>query len=86
MEIRYSSNFDKKLENLAKKRPEILKKVDQKLKMLLMDRRHPSLRLHKIGSKHDSWSVSVDMGLRVLFIYKEYGILMVDIGSHDEVY
>jgi len=86
MIIKYSNNFSRKLEKLIKKDSLIKKKLDGKLKLFVTNPRHPSLRLHKIETKEDAWSISIDTKLRVLFIYRNYGILMVDIGSHDEVY
>jgi hypothetical protein len=71
MTIKYSDNFYKKI---------------GKLKIFVTNPRHPGLRLHKIGAKEDAWSISVDLKLRILFVYRSYGILLVDIGTHDEVY
>lgn len=86
MIIRQSKHFVTRLKKLKKKDSSIEIKVDKKLKLLVVDRRHPSLRLHKIDSKYDSWSINVDMDLRILFAFREYGILLVDIGNHNEVY
>lgn len=33
-----------------------------------------------------SWSLSIDNDLRILFVYRDYGVLLVDLGGHDEVY
>jgi toxin HigB-1 len=86
MIIKLSTYFAKKLDKLKRRNRLIEKKIDSKLKILTTNPRHPSLRLHKIESGENSWSVSVDTDLRILFVYREYGILLVDIGGHDEVY
>lgn len=86
MVIKYSSSFATKLERLKKKNSRLAGKVGDKLRILMVNPRHPSLRLHKISGKYEAWSISVDMSLRVLFVYTEYGILLVDIGTHEEVY
>jgi mRNA-degrading endonuclease YafQ of YafQ-DinJ toxin-antitoxin module len=86
MIIKYSSNFCKRFEKLKKSNPGIKSHIDKKLKLLAVNPRYPGLRLHKIESQENSWSISVDLDLRILFVYRDYGILLVDIGTHDEVY
>jgi len=54
---------------------------------MLRNPNHNSLRLHKINAKGEqAWSISVDMKIRILFVYEKDGIVLVDIGTHDEVY
>lgn len=86
MEIKYTKKFEYKYEKLKKKDSLIKKRIDRKLKLLTTNPRQPSLRLHKINSQYESWSISIDMDLRILFVYRKYGILLIDIGGHDEVY
>ena len=87
MKIKQALVFVRKLEKLCKRDAVIRKKVGTKLKLFLINQNHPSLRLHKItASRDEAWSLSVDMRLSIVFIYMEYGILLLDIGSHDEVY
>ncbi|MEQ8169723.1 MAG: type II toxin-antitoxin system mRNA interferase toxin, RelE/StbE family [Candidatus Eremiobacterota bacterium] len=47
-----------------------------------------SLRTHKLtGNLVDSWAFSVDYDCRVIFKFlSEDKVLLIDIGSHDEVY
>jgi mRNA-degrading endonuclease YafQ of YafQ-DinJ toxin-antitoxin module len=86
MEIKTSSGFEEKVEKLCRKNKPLGRLIDQKLRILSVFPKHPSLRLHKIESKFDAWSISVNPKLRILFVYRSYGILLVDIGSHDQVY
>lgn len=87
MTIHETSNFFKKLERLAKRNSDLRLKIDKKLQLLVTDSRSNSLRLHKINSRQkEVWSVSVDMKLRILFSYVDDGILLINIGGHDEVY
>jgi mRNA-degrading endonuclease YafQ of YafQ-DinJ toxin-antitoxin module len=86
MTIEHSDKFSKKLDKLKKRDKLIENKIKQKLKYLLCDPKHPSLRLHKLKGERDFWSISIDTDLRVLFIYQDWGILLIDIGGHDEVY
>lgn len=87
MVIKQSPDFVKKFNKLINKNSRLKIKIESKLKLFLFDKNHNSLRLHKIKSDgFDTWSISVDMGLRILFVYRYYGILLINIGSHDEVY
>lgn len=81
---RFSKNFSKLCKSREKKFKSL---VEEKIEVLLVNPRHKSLRLHKINLKGDqAWSISVDMKIRVLFVYSDNGIILVNIGIHDEVY
>jgi len=81
---RFYKNFSK-LCKTREKRFQIV--IEKKIELLLIDPNHKSLRLHKVNTKGDqSWSISIDMKIRVLFIYEKDGIVLVNIGTHDEVY
>jgi len=87
MIIRSTSNFEKKVRKLKTKDESLKKRIDSKLKVLLQNPKHPSLRIHKLVSiRHEAWSISVNMQLRILFVYRDYGVLLIDISGHDEVY
>ena len=87
MIIKQSPDFIKKLNKLTNKNSQLEIKIESKLKLFLLNQDHNSLRLHKIKSKAiDMWSISIDMNLRIMFMYRDYGVLLVDIGGHDEVY
>ncbi len=80
---RFSKNFLK----LFKRQRKIKILVEKKIELFLLDPNHNSLRLHKVSVDGDeAWSISIDMKIRVLFIYEENGIVLVNIGGHDEVY
>ena len=87
MQIKSTEIFDKKYEKIYRANSKIGSSVDAKVSLLLENPRHPSLRLHKITRAGiGAWSISVNMKLRLIFVYRDYGILLVDIGDHDEVY
>ena len=87
MVIKQSPDFVKKFNKLTNRNSRLEAKIESKLKLFLLNKNHNSLRLHKIKSGGvDMWSISVDMGLRIMFVYRDYGILLITIGSHDEVY
>lgn len=72
-----------------KKHPELFEKYSKTIVLLEANPYHPSLRLHKLkGNLKDYHSVSIDMNYRVVieFIIKDYMIIPISIGSHEEVY
>lgn len=81
---RFARNFAK----LCKTRDKKFKKiVEEKITLFTLSPNHNSLRLHKINLRGDqAWSISIDMKTRILFVYEDDGIILADIGSHDEVY
>ncbi len=87
MKIFVTSYFEKKYKKLVKKDASLKETIDSKITIFKTNRLHPSLRLHKLTSKDiESWSISIKDNLRIIFQYVEEGILLTDIGSHDEVY
>lgn len=87
MKVFPSSYFLKKSKKLFKKRPELKNKVEQKLKILEIIPNHPTLKLHKLkGEIQECWGITIEKNLRITFVYTLEGIILVSIGSHDEVY
>jgi addiction module RelE/StbE family toxin len=87
MNCSFTSSVQKKIRKLAKRHPELVSKFDIRLSILQRNPRHASLRLHKLeGSEHQTWSISITESLRALFVYVDDGILIVDVGTHDDVY
>jgi addiction module RelE/StbE family toxin len=85
------------LSDLLKKSPRkihnYIDKITNSLRLLANDPFTPSLKSHKLGGDlADLWSCSVAYDCRIIFRFSEEGqllevvILLVDIGSHDEVY
>jgi len=84
-----TKNYAKKLRKFLKKHPNTFSKYEKTIFLLESNPFHPSLRLHKLqGSLNEYHSVSIDMDYRILidFIIIDEQIVLIDIGSHDEVY
>ena len=67
--------------------------IEQTLFQLVEDPFHPSLRTHKLkGDLGEVWSCSIDYSYRILFEFVndtqngEEVILLLNLGTHDEVY
>lgn len=87
MTILFRPSIQKKITKLLRKHPHLLTRLDEAFSFLTVRPPNPSLRLHKLQHRRPpTWSVSVTEDIRVLFVYVEEGILIVDIGPHDEVY
>lgn len=84
--ITFSENFQKKLKTIKRKNPSLLQKIKKQLLQFSKNPRHPSLRIHKLDGKlKNTWSMSVDMNIRILFI-DDVQYYFFDIGTHDQIY
>jgi addiction module RelE/StbE family toxin len=89
MEVSFSDSFKKAF----KKR---IKATDteslfwQKLDLFISDPFESKLKTHRLSGKlKDLWSFSLDYNLRVIFYFtkdKPKKAVLIDIGTHDEVY
>lgn len=88
MEIELSQRFQKSFQKLVSKRPASAVIVLQKLLLFSQTPGHKSLSLHKLhGNLKNVWSISVEYDLRVLIDFSNPAKpLLIDIGTHDEVY
>lgn len=85
--IELSSRCEKKLSKIYKKDKGLFKKIEVTFKTFKENPEYTGLKLHKLsGKKYQIWSMFVKKDFRILFKYIEHGILVTDIGSHDEVY
>lgn len=78
---------------LVKRHPDLRSAIEQTLNQLSEDPFHPSLQTHKLtGDLAGIWSASIDYKLRILFEFvndvetQEQSILLLNLGSHDDVY
>ena len=84
-----TKKYQKKLVKFLKKHKHLLPKYEKCITILESNPHHPSLRLHKLqGNLKDFYSVSIDMEYRIIidFIIVDKRIILIDIGSHNEVY
>ena len=88
--LRKSNKFIHKSEKLIQKNPDLIKRIDKALTFLRDNPKHPGLRTHQINDSDYGkiWSSWVHGDLRIFWKYEGevIVILLLDIGSHDEVY
>jgi mRNA interferase YafQ len=87
------SSFKRSFKRLTRKNPQLQDKILEVLELLSNDPFAPSLKSHKLAGKLDGlWSCSVAYDCRIIFAFRtdattgEDSIVLIDIGSHDEVY
>lgn len=87
MKFFLSPYFQKKYKKLIKNNPKLSQLIDEKFSLFKINSKHSSLRLHKLkGKTVNQWSISIKGDLRIIFQYVKEGILVTNIGSHNEVY
>jgi mRNA-degrading endonuclease YafQ of YafQ-DinJ toxin-antitoxin module len=89
MEVSFSDSFKKAFRKRIKN-PIIEREFWYKLGLFIESPFNPKLKTHKLSGKLKSlWSFYVDYDFRVVFYFtkdKPQKAVLVDIGTHDEVY
>ncbi len=79
-----SVRFTKKFKKDYQKLPFAIQKTfDEKLKLMLKDILHPSLRIKRIQGTKDKWEGSVSMKYRFTFEIGDKIVIFRTIGTHD---
>ena len=88
IELIWDQKFKKSLKKRLGKSDELTDKFKSKIKLFEEDPFNPILRTHKLsGILKDYWAFSIDYNLRVIFKFIDSNTaLLIDIGTHDEVY
>jgi addiction module RelE/StbE family toxin len=87
--IFFTKKYEKIAKNFFKKHQNLKAKYQKTINILQQNPFHPSLRLHKLkGNLKEYYSISLDLEYRIIldFIIVENEIILIDIGSHDDVY
>jgi proteic killer suppression protein len=85
----YTKSYLKRATKFAKRHPDLLAQYEKALKLLELNPFHPSLRLHRLsGSLSDLHSISINISYRITleFLIEDGKIILVNVGSHDEIY
>ena len=93
MQVVWGNGFKRSFKKITKKNPQLTDQIVKALKLLGEDPFTSSLKSHKLGGNLAGLrSCSVAYDCRIVFRFSddekflEIVILLVDIGSHDEVY
>jgi addiction module RelE/StbE family toxin len=93
MNLVWSAKFTRAVKRVVGRDKKLLSEIKRTLTQLAADSKHASLRTHKLkGELAGTWSCSVSYDLRILFDFVknpqtgEIEILLLAVGTHDEVY
>ena len=88
IQVAFSSSFKRAFGKRIKGRGALEDRYWERLDVLIHDPFDPRLRTHKLsGALKEMWSFSVGHDLRVLFYFVGgQKVVLVDIGTHEEVY
>jgi mRNA-degrading endonuclease YafQ of YafQ-DinJ toxin-antitoxin module len=81
--------FDRRARKLLAKHPDLRTRFGETLAQLADDPFQPGLRLHPLDGKLQGLqavSLTYSYGITLTLQITEHEILLIDIGSHDEVY
>lgn len=87
--IIYPRGYIRRAKSFVGKHPEIIKQYEKTLRMLELNPFHPSLRLHRLKGKLSGLhSVSINISYRITLelIIQEESIVLINVGTHGEVY
>lgn len=89
----WDNSFRRAFKRYVRKNPQLKSKIVTVLELLVNDPFHPSLKSHKLrGQLEGLWACSVEYDCRIVFVFRQDSntneelIVLIDIGTHDEVY
>ena len=86
-ELISSGSFNKKLGEFLSNHPELQIKTKRTLELLAKDVFYPLLKTHKLsGTLKIFYSANINYQYRIVFLFDKESVILVNIGSHDEVY
>jgi mRNA-degrading endonuclease YafQ of YafQ-DinJ toxin-antitoxin module len=88
-ELVWTETFLRTARKFIRKHPELAAVLQDCLRQLEEDPHHPRLKLHRLKGRHrDKHAVRLTYSHRLVLILniREHEIILMDIGTHDEVY
>ena len=88
LELVWDEAFKKALKKWNKKHPDLVERFTERLNLFTQEPYHPSLKTHQLsGTLKEYWALSVTYDYRLVFKFlAENKVLLIDLGTHDEVY
>jgi len=91
--LAWDSSFRRALKRATRNNPGLQERIFEVVSLLAIDAFSPSLKTHKLrGQLEGLWACSVDYDCRIVFAFEpepetgEEIIILIDIGTHNEVY
>jgi addiction module RelE/StbE family toxin len=85
----YPESYIRRARKFIKKHPELIGQYQKSLELLEINPHHPSLRLHPLqGKLAGLHSISINISYRISLemVISEQEIILINIGTHDDVY
>ena len=85
----FPESYTRRARKFFKRHPDLLEQYGKTLELLEINPQHPSLRLHPLkGRLAGLHSVSINISYRITLemVLSDQEIILVNIGSHDDVY
>jgi addiction module RelE/StbE family toxin len=89
IEIIWDDRFKRIYKNWSKKHPELVESFRNRMELFESNPFHPSLRTHSLcGILKGLWSLWITYEYRLIFKFvdRKRRVLLIDIGTHEEVY
>ncbi len=87
IEISWSKGFQRTFKKWIKKHPDLKETFYEKLEQFQVDPQHPSLNAHNLDGKFSgSRSLSIKYEHRLIFKIIKNKAILINTGTHDEVY
>jgi addiction module RelE/StbE family toxin len=91
--IVWNSSFKRAFKRVVRKNPRLEETIFEVLELLVADPFAPTLKSHKLkGDLEGLWACWVEYDCRIIYTFQpnpdedEDMIVLIDIGTHDEVY
>lgn len=91
--LAWDTSFKRAYRRWSRKNPSLQERIFEVLDLLAADAFAPVLKTHKLrGQLQGLWACSVEYDCRIVFAFEpdpessEDMIVLIDIGTHDEVY
>jgi addiction module RelE/StbE family toxin len=89
----WDSSFRRAFRRVVRKNPQLEERIFDVLELLVADPFNPALKAHKLrGQLEGLWACWVEYDCRIVYTFEQESdsdeelIVLIDIGTHDEVY
>jgi Txe/YoeB family toxin of toxin-antitoxin system len=90
IEIRWDERFKKIYKKWCSQHPDLQEQFEKRIRIFEQNPFHPSIKTHSLsGALKGFWSIRITYEHRLVFIFlddKRSRVLLIDIGTHEEVY
>jgi addiction module RelE/StbE family toxin len=88
VELIWDDPFIKNVRKWLRKHPEMKIRFEERIHLFAQEPFHPSLKTHNLSGKlNNYWAFSITHDYRLVFKFlSSKKVLLIDIGSHKEVY